>query len=214
MNDKLCYVALLLVIAGCGGDEGTAGDASQIGGTGADTSTGGASPGGDASSSGGRAAGGASSGGETSGGTGGQAAGGDGTGGAGGSGAVANTGGTAGAGATSGVGGWTQERDDQGHVLCADRLCGYAMYCCNSPCASCVLDPETCGLLVCGTGEGGTYETYPSDCGAFPSGDSTFCGVAEPLTPHSIHYYQCTTSVLAFPCTAQGGGFCCPGSAY
>jgi hypothetical protein len=103
--------------------------------------------------------------------------------------------------------------------MCGTRLCGSAEYCCKSPCAACMPTAESCASLVCGAGDGGTYESYPSDCAGHYSGDSTFCGVISPTTPHSIHYYECSTSVLASPCWkvslgTVGGSFCCPGATY
>lgn len=108
--------------------------------------------------------------------------------------------------------------NEAGAPICGDTLCGTAQYCCNSPCHQCMPSPDTCSSLVCGTADGGTFNSYPSDCTAGYSGDSTFCGTSV-TTPHSIHFYQCSTSVLALPCLkisvgATGGSFCCPGATY
>ena len=106
-----------------------------------------------------------------------------------------------------------------GNPTCGTRLCGSAEYCCTNPCAACMPTAASCASLVCGTADGGGYAPYPSDCFSAPSGDSTFCGVVSPTTPHSIHFYECSTSVLASPCWkvslgTTGGFFCCPGGVY
>ena len=108
--------------------------------------------------------------------------------------------------------------NEAGNPICGDTLCGTAQYCCNSPCHQCMPSPDKCSSLVCGTADGGAFDSYPSDCTAAYSGDSTFCGTSA-TTPHSIHFYQCSTSVLALPCRklsvgATGGTFCCPGATY
>jgi hypothetical protein len=137
------------------------------------------------------------------------------------------TGGTASTGGIKGTGGITthdaaadvsQLINDAGNPICGDTLCGTAQYCCNSPCHQCMPSPDKCSSLVCGTADGGAFDSYPSDCTAAYSGDSTFCGTSA-TTPHSIHFYQCSTSVLALPCRmisvdATGGTFCCPGATY
>ena len=137
------------------------------------------------------------------------------------------TGGIASTGGIKGTGGITthdaaadfsQLRNETGSPICGDTLCGIAQYCCDSPCHQCMPTPDTCSSLVCGTTDGGAFDSYPSDCAAAYSGDSTFCGTSA-TTPHSIHFYQCSTSVLALPCRmisvgATGGTFCCPGATY
>jgi hypothetical protein len=106
-----------------------------------------------------------------------------------------------------------------GNPMCGTRLCGSAEFCCTSPCAACMPTAASCASLVCGTADGGGYAPYPSDCFSAPSGDPTFCGVVSPTTPHSIHFYECSTSVLASPCWkvslgTAGGFFCCPGALF
>ena len=106
-----------------------------------------------------------------------------------------------------------------GDTMCGSRTCGISGVCCSSPCAACMPTAERCASVVCGTQDGGAYDFYPSDCVAAYSGDSTFCGVVNPTTPHSIHYYVCSASMLASPCWAisvatAGGSFCCPGSTF
>jgi hypothetical protein len=77
----------------------------------------------------------------------------------------------------------------------------------------------SCASLVCGSGDGGLFETYPSDCSpAGYSADYTFCGTSA-TSPHSVHYYQCSTSILGYPCWkvslgTTGGVFCCVGAYY
>jgi hypothetical protein len=145
------------------------------------------------------------------------------------SGGIQATGGTTASSGTSNAGGTqttahdaavdvSQLINDAGNPICGDTLCGSAQYCCNIPCHQCMSSPDKCSSLVCGTADGGTFDSYPPDCTAAYSGDSTFCGTSA-TTPHSIHFYECSTSVLALPCRmisvgATGGSFCCPGATY
>jgi hypothetical protein len=129
-----------------------------------------------------------------------------GTGGSGGTtgkGGVGGTGGTGGTGGSGGAGGAI----DGGLVACGTTACGAGEYCCNPACNQCVPVGITgCGPCLLDAGQ----EVDGNGCTARPESDATLCGGSRPP-----HYYTCTLTMLAAPCTMLSIGdvtntFCCP----